>query len=238
MLLNGDCLEEMSKISDQSIDLILADLPYGTTECDWDEIISMVPMWKEFWRVSKPRAAIILFGNFPFSSFLVNSELKNFRYSLVWKKSRVSRFAQANHRPLNEHEDLLVFSKAKCSANSRLKMVYNPQGVIDIAPKTSIYKAHSLRKGRSPKTRTTSKTNYPRSILEFASESRPLHPTSKPVALLEYLIKTYTNTGGIVLDPCMGCGPTGVAALNLGRNFIGIEKDPGYFEIAKKRILK
>ena len=231
----GDCLEIMKEII-QPVDMILADLPYGTTECSWDKIIPFDLLWKNYWRVLVPDGAVVLFGNFPFSARAVLSQIQHFRYSLVWKRSRVTRHAQSKNRPLSEHEDLLVFSKGKCSDNSKIKMKYFPQGTIEINPKMSTYKAHSLRPGRKDKIKIQTRTNFPRSILEFASDARPVHPTQKPVGLLEYLILTYTRPDEVVLDNTMGSGSTGVACKNTGRKFIGIERDEKYFKIAQERL--
>lgn len=235
-LWEGDCLELMKRIPTGSVDMILCDPPYGTTECKWDTVLDLAILWGHYERVIKDSGAIVIFANQPFTAALVSSNLKLFRYPLIWKRSRVTRHAQANYRPLSEHEDIIVFSKGKCSDNSTVKMTYYPQGVVEIEPKVSQYKAHSLRPGRATKTKVQTRTNFPRSILEFASDARPVHPTQKPVGLLEYLIRTYTNEGDTVLDNTMGSGSTGVACRNTGRKFIGIEKDPKYFEIAKKRI--
>lgn len=236
-LMQGDCLQRMAEIPDGSIDMVLCDLPYGTTECAWDSVIPLEKLWAHYTRITKPLGAVVLTCMFPFSAVLMLSAKSIFRYSLVWKKTRVSRFAQANCRPLCEHEDILVFSQGKCSENAKMRMKYNPQGVETLlVAKTSIYTAHSLRPGRKPKTRVTTKHNFPRSILEFSSENANYHPTQKPVALMEYLIRTYTNPGDTVLDNTMGSGTTGVACVNTRRSFIGIERDPTYFAIAEKRI--
>lgn len=237
-LQQGDCLDLMRALPDDCVDLILCDLPYGTTECAWDVVIPFEPLWAQYRRIVKQRAAIVLFGGFPFTGALSLSALDLFRYSLVWKKSRVSRYAQANYRPLNEHEDILIFSRGKCSDNSKIKMKYNPQGLRRIAPVRSVYTAHSLRAGRATKERITTNENFPRSILEFSSDHKPTHPTQKPVALMEYLIRTYTNEGDTVLDNCMGSGTTGVACVNTGRRFIGMEKDPEHFFNASCRIME
>lgn len=237
-LKQGNCLEVMQEIPTGSVDMILCDLPYGTTECKWDTVIPLEPLWEQYKRVIEKNGAIVLFCAFPFTASLMLSNMSLFRYSLVWKRSRVSRFAQSRYRPLNEHEDILVFSFGKCSDNSTIKMKYFPQGVVDIPEKTSVYKAHALRPGRKDKIRSTTKTNFPRSILDFPNDSNTTHPTQKPVALCEYLIKTYTNEGEWVLDNTMGSGTTGVACINTNRNFIGIEQDEKYFSIAKQRIEK
>lgn len=237
-LFHGDCLIEMDKIPDHSIDLILCDLPYGYTEISWDNIIPFEPLWKHYCRTIKENGAIVLFANQPFTTQLIASNLELFRYSLVWNKTKVSRYAQAKNRFLCEHEDIAIFSYGKCSNNSKIKMKFNPQGVVQIEPKKCVGSERALRPGRKPTVYVQSQTGYPKSILKFKSENNNVHPTQKPVALLEYLINSYTDEGDIVLDNCMGSGSTGVACINTNRNFIGIEKDDKYFEIAKNRIEK
>ena len=227
----------MQAIPDSSVDLILCDLPYGTTECSWDVIIPFEKLWASYERIIKPTGSIVLFAGQPFTSHLICSNINLFRYTLVWNKSRVSRFAQAKYRFLNEHEDIVVFSKGKCSENSLIKPTFNPQGLRPIEPKICADHAHALRPNRnSKKSYVQTQTGYPKSILKFPSDAKPVHPTQKPVALLEYLIQSYTNKGDTVLDNCMGSGSTGVAAVNTERNFTGIEIDAQYFVTAKNRI--
>ena len=222
-LYQGDCLQVMKNIEDGSVDLILTDPPYGTTACKWDSVIPFDPMWEQLNRIIKPNGAIVLFGSEPFSSALRMSNIKNYKYDWVWKKRPVN-FLNAKKQPLRETENILVFNSKN----------YYPQGLIP---------CHKINK-RSNSTETNGKhglsnmseyTNYPKQILEFIGE-RGLHPTQKPVALLQYLIKTYTLESETVLDFTMGSGSTGVACKNLNRNFIGIELDPTYFQIAKGRI--
>ena len=222
-LYQGDCLEVMKNMPDRSIDLILTDPPYGTTACKWDSVIPFDLMWEQLNRIIKPNGAIVLFGSEPFSSALRMSNIKNYKYDWVWKKRPVN-FLNAKKQPLRETENILVFNSKN----------YYPQGLIP---------CHKINK-RSNSTETNGKhglsnmseyTNYPKQILEFIGE-RGLHPTQKPVALLQYLIKTYTLESETVLDFTMGSGSTGVACKNLNRNFIGIELDPTYFQIAKGRI--
>ena len=237
-LMKGDCLERMKEIESGSIDLILTDPPYGTTACKWDSIISFGPMWEQLKRIIKPNGAIVMTASQPFTSALILSNVDMFKYCLVWKKSKVSHFAQAPYRFLTEHEDVVVFSLGGTSKNAKNRMKYNPQGLID---------CEIVCKGKSHSDHRPSavtqhdyiqtKTGYPRSIIEFNSELGKLHPTQKPVSLMEYLIKTYTNEGETVLDFTMGSGTTGVACKNLNRKFIGIEMDDKYFEIGKNRIL-
>lgn len=237
-MIQGDYLEVVKSIPDGSVDMVLADLPYGTTTCKWDEVIPFAPLWESLHRVCADNGAIVHFAKNIFTADLVSSNKHFFRYSLVWKKSRVSNFAQAKLRFLDTHEDILVFSKGKCSKNSKICMKFNPQGLVPWGKRvkdTSHRNSHrEARKGMPDYIQDF--TNYPKSILEFPSDPKPVHPTQKPVPLLEYLIKTYTNEGDTVLDPTMGSGSTGVACKNLGRKFIGIEKEQNYFEIARKRI--
>jgi site-specific DNA-methyltransferase (adenine-specific) len=237
-LMLGDCLERMKEIPDGSVDMILCDLPYGTTACKWDVVIPFEPLWEQYWRVLKPSGAAVLFGHEIFTANLILSQQDKYRYSLVWKKSKVGRFPQAKLRFLNEHEDIVVFSKGKCSKNSLIKMNFYPQG---LKPFNKVLKdtgwKNRLRENRNQLPDYVQEyTGYPKSILDFPSVSKTIHPTQKPVPLLEYLVKTYTNEGEIVLDNTMGSGSTGVACVNTNRKFIGIEKDEKYFGIAQGRI--
>ena len=225
ILKHGDCLELMKEVQDGSVDMILADLPYGTTACKWDTVIPFDPLWEQYKRVIKPNGAIVLTASQPFTSALVMSAPKLFRCEWIWNKVKSSSPLLARRHPLKIHENILVFSKEGHR--------YFPQGVVDIEPR-KIKQAQSEvlnHKGEYLQT----KSGYPKSIQTFKRDYG-LHPTQKPVALFEYLIKTYTNEGETVLDNVMGSGTTGVACKNLNRNFIGFEKDPTYFEIAKKRI--
>jgi site-specific DNA-methyltransferase (adenine-specific) len=232
-LLHGDCLELMGDIPDGSIDMILCDLPYGTTACKWDTVIPFEPLWAHYKRVIKKNGAAVLFGSQPFTSALVMSNLKMFKYQFVWNKLRPSNPMLAKIQCLKVHEDILIFANGKT--------VYYPQGLEDTNGKQMGGRKPSkteLGFGKSAKNDYKQKyTNYPKSILEFGNHNnKNVHPTQKPVALLEYLVKTYTNEGELVLDNCMGSGSTGVAAKNLNRRFIGIEKDENYYNIAVKRI--
>lgn len=240
-MIQGDCLTEMATLPSVSVDLILADLPYGATACTWDRSLDLDSFWKMVRRVLKPDGTVVLTSAGRFTADLISSNRSWFKYSLVWEKTRKSQFLHAKYRPLVAHEDILVFSPAGASERARVKMTYNPQGVTDLAePKvmeaasgpSSVYKPITSRAS----TRIQTRTNYPSSILTFASEGKNLHPTQKPVALMEYLIATYSNPGDTVLDPTMGSGTTGVAARNLGRGFIGIEKDQVFYEIAVSRL--
>ncbi len=232
-LFHGDCLDRMSEIESGTVDLILCDLPYGTTQCKWDVIIPFEPLWEQYKRIAKPNAAIVLFGAEPFSSHLRLSNLKLFKYDIIWDKVKGVGFLNAKKQPLRNHEIVSVFYKKQCT--------YNPQ-------KTT---GHNLKKSSRGKHLQTdvygqmkndyvysSSERYPRSIQVFSTDTQnsSLHPTQKPVALCEYLIRTYTNEGETVLDNTMGSGTTGVACVNTGRYFIGIEQEEKYFLVAQERI--
>jgi len=238
-LMQGDCLERMKEIPDGSIDMVLTDPPYGTTACKWDSIIPLEPMWEQLKRIIKPDGAIVMTASQPFTTKLISSNYKMFKYSLVWQKNKIQHFAQAPYRFLTEHEDVCVFSFGGTAKNAKNRMSYNPQGLIDcnklVKGKKATASEHRLRK-TDQKDFIQTKTNYPKSILKFNSVNKTVHPTQKPVALMEYLIKTYTNENETVLDFTMGSGSTGVAAEKLNRRFIGIELDETYFNIAKDRI--
>jgi len=225
-LMQGDCLERMKDIPDESIDMVLCDLPYGTTNCMWDVVIPFEPLWEHYNRIIKGKGAIVLFGSEPFTGQLSSSNPKSLKYSLVWNKKQTGNPFLATKRPLKIHEDILVFNSGRYfPIMTKGKMRKKGGG------KNNLIFGNTRAK--------MSDEYYPTSILEFPNcsvrEGR-LHPTQKPVLLLEYLIKTYTIEGETVLDNCMGSGTTGVACKSLNRNFIGIELDKGYFQIAKKRI--
>lgn len=229
-LYNGDCLEEMKKIPPHSVDMILCDLPYGTTQNKWDTVIPFEPLWEQYRRIVKHGGAIVLFGNQPFTSAVVASNVKQFRYSLVWDKRNAVGFLNANRMPLRRHEDILVFYDKLPT--------YNPQFWFS-TPYTSKCRSHTSNYGKYELTETDASDGrrFPTSVLAFAKPcGKDRHPTQKPVPLLEYLIRTYTNDGETVLDNCMGSGSTGVACINTGRSFIGIEKDEKWFRFAKNRI--
>ncbi len=232
-LIHGDCLEKMKDIPDQSIDMVLTDPPYGTTACKWDSVIPFEPMWKELKRVIKPKGAILLFGNEPFTSVMVCSNLADFKYRWDWDKKIPSGMSYARFRPMQQSEDICVFSNGGGIVNYYPQMILRDMpikggGMVESESASSVgYKA--LKKTYEYKNPTT--------LIQFDKIRKgSIHPTQKPVALLEYLIKTYTLEGETVLDFTMGSGSTGVACINTKRNFIGIEKDDKYFEIAKKRI--
>jgi DNA modification methylase len=232
-LIHGDCLVEMNSIPDKSTDMILCDLPYGTTACRWDVIIPFEPLWAQYNRIIKDRGAIVLFGSEPFSSYLRMSNIKQYKYDWVWNKKLAGNGILAKVQPLKIHELIHVINSG----------VYYPQKTKGIlrSKMTSGIKICELNNGDGIKCVDEYKndTYYPVSIQEYGIGNMRigrLHPTQKPVALLEYLIRTYTLEGETVLDNCMGSGSTGIACMNTNRNFIGIEKDDKYFEIAKKRI--
>lgn len=242
-LKQGDCLELMKDIEDESVDLILCDLPYGTSACSkWDSVIPFEPMWEQYKRIIKPNGAIVLFGAEPFSSALRMSNLDMYKYDWKWEKPHGSNFLNFKYQPAKVHEDIMVFGKSATSYSKKGNMLYNPQ----MDKGTPYHQKAGEEKLLSSNVRTKFKTldkqnegtRYPRSIIKFALDRDKLHPTQKPVALLEYLIKTYTDENALVLDNCIGSGSTGVAALNTNRNFIGFELDEEYFEIAKERIEK
>jgi DNA modification methylase len=228
----GDCLELMRKISDKSVDFILTDPPYGTTACKWDSVIPFAPMWEQINRIIKDRGAVALFGSEPFSSALRMSNIKNYKYDWIWDKIKPSTGLHANVMPLKDYENIIIFNAGKC---------------YPIMKKTKIRvdapRAANNGEAFGGKTLLRQHANngvaFPRAILKDfsnANQKGRLHPTQKPVTLLEYLIKTYTIEGEAVLDFTMGSGSTGVACVNTGRGFIGIEKDEKYFTLAKERI--
>ena len=230
-LINEECLQAMQGIPDKSVDMILCDLPYGTTANQWDHIIPVVPLWTEYERIIKDNGAIVLFTQPPFNFKLAYPRLHLFRYEWIWVKENATGFLNARRMPLKLTENILVFYKKLPT--------YHPQGVIDLEEPILIDKVGNSR-NYSSKHRTYLKKqkNFPKNVLAFARDKDKLHPTQKPVALLEYLIRTYTNEGEIILDNCMGSGSTGVACVNTGRSFIGIELDSEYYEVAKQRINK
>jgi len=231
-LMHGDCLELMKDVPDQSVDMILCDLPYGTTACKWDTVIPFEPLWAQYKRVIKPNGAIVLFGSEPFSSLLRVSNLKQYKYDWIWNKKNSGGGLLAKRQPLKICELISVFS---FKAHN-----YYPQM---IKGKMRNKKSYGSRLGSvtgeiSEGEDRFNDMYFPKNIIEFsnANQSGKQHPTQKPVALMEYLIRTYTNEGETVMDNCMGSGTTGVACVNTGRKFIGMEQDAKYFEIAQKRI--
>ena len=259
----GDCLKEMDKIADGSVNLICTDLPYGTTDrkgienkgsnrlLSWDTVIPLDKLWEQYKRVLKPLGTIVLTADQPFTSQLILSNLEWFKYEWIWKKKKTTGFLLANYRPMKSTEDIVVFSPGGAAAASKngKNMTYNPQGLIE----KNVKKTNSAKRlgnflhnpehmGKNNKllheTEYEQKyTNYPSEIIEFGLDKDSVHPTQKPVALMEYLIRTYSNEGETVLDNCMGSGTTGVACMNTNRNFIGIEMDENYYRIAEERIM-
>ena len=231
----GDCLELMKEIPDKSIDMILCDLPYGTTACKWDSVIPFEPLWEQYKRIIKDNGAIVLFGSEPFSTELRHSNMKMFKYDWIWEKTKASGFLNAKKSPLRAHEVISVFYKNQPTYNPQYSFGHKPYKKINVSDgATSVY-------GKIDKTGIVEESKdgrrYPRSVIKFSNpNNKTIHPTQKPVALLEYLIKTYTNEGETVLDNCMGSGSTGIACINTNRNFIGYELDEHYFQIAKERL--
>lgn len=260
-LRQGDCLELMKDIPNKSIDMILCDLPYGTTACKWDIVIPFDKLWEQYNRIIKDNGAIVLFGSQPFTSSLIMSNIKNFKYEWIWEKQKASNFMGAKYQPLKYHENICVFSKETHKYYPQKYKVLEFEEIKQLNDKElkQVFETRDYdRFGKVDRRKTINnpKTNkehigneiirirnvddgyrYPKSVLKINKEiNTNLHPTQKPVALLEYLIKTYTNENDVVLDNCMGSGSTGVACVNTNRNFIGIELDKKYFNIAKERI--
>ena len=241
-LINNDCLKVLPTLPGKSVDLILTDPPYGTTPCKWDSVIPLDKMWIELKRIIKKEGSIVLFGTEPFSSNLRLSNGDWFKYDWIWEKPSGANFLVANYQPLKVHEIISVFGNAPTSYSKNKPMLYNPQETIGKAYKQTSGKQKTEKENSTVRSKieqvvTTNKgTRKPRTIIQFSNDKEKLHPTQKPVALLEYLIKTYTNENDTVLDFTMGSGSTGVAAKNLNRQFIGIELDKNYFDIAEKRI--
>jgi len=239
MLHLGDCLDVMQGIPDGSVDMVMTDPPYGTTACKWDSVIPFEPMWAQLKRIVKPNGAIVLMASQPFTSALIMSNVGMFRYQWIWEKNKATGHLNAKKRPLVSHEDVVVFSKAPTN--------YFPQGLVE-KETPSISKGDRGRKGvgssgdcygAATKDAVQTHGNYPRSVIQFPVDMKAeFHPTQKPVALMEYLIRTYTNPGETVLDFTMGSGTTGVASANTERRFIGIEMDADYFAIAQARVQK
>jgi site-specific DNA-methyltransferase (adenine-specific) len=235
-LFHGDCLEIMKNIPDKSIDMILCDLPYGVTKCKWDEVIPFKDLWKQYNRIIKDNGAIVLFGTEPFSSYLRISNINQYRYDIIWEKERVTNFFFVKKQIAKCHEVISVFYKKQPTYNPQMQYI---EGKKAWKRKGGTLMKNSLYEGQDmvEKDREGSELRYPRSVQKFSMHNnRLLHPTQKPVDLLEFLINTYTNKNDVVLDNAMGSGSTGIACINTKRNFIGIELDKNYFDIAEKRI--
>ena len=227
---NGDCLEYMSTMPVGSVDAIITDLPYGTTHNKWDVVIPFEPMWELISRVLKPRGVFVTTASQPFTSMLIVSNLAWFRYCLVWEKSIASGFLDVSRKPLKSHEDIAIFSHERST--------YNPQMERGKAYKKKDFPNRSSHYGNiNPREYVNTGTRHPRTVIKISNGNQnSVHPTQKPIALYEYLVETYTNPGETVMDFTAGSGTTGCAAIRLGRKFIGVEKDAGYFEIMKKRL--
>ena len=236
----GDCLERMKEIPDNSVDMVLTDPPYGTTRCKWDTVIDFELMWRELKRITKGNGAICLFGSEPFSSALRLSNVKNYKYDWVWDKVTARGHLVAKKRPMQQTENISVF-QAKEAHNYYPQMIDRPKDKIQVKKTRECSRTEIMGGKKSVLKEKVYDQWYPKNIIQVSisnakSSNKSVHPTQKPVELLEYLIKTYTNEGETVLDFTMGSGSTGVAAKNLNRNFIGIESDKEYFKIAKQRI--
>lgn len=229
-LIKGDCLKELPKIPSDSVDMVLCDPPYGTTACKWDSVIPLEPMWKQLKRVIKFNGAIVMTAQQPFTTTLIASNMEMFKYCWVWDKGQGTGHLNAKKQPLKNCEDIPVFYTSQCTYSPQMRIGFKPYACKQGKTKSQNY-------GKQTGAYTVSDgTRYPLHRIEFIRDKGKIHPTQKPVALMEYLIKTYTNEGDLVLDFTMGSGTTGVACKNTKRNFIGIELDPEYFEVAKKRI--
>jgi DNA modification methylase len=228
-LMLGDCLERMAEIATGSVDLVLTDPPYGTTACKWDAVIPFEPMWTHLKMVLKPNGAAVLFSAQPFTSALVMSNIKEFKYEWTWRKEAGTGFLNAKKQPLRDVEYGAVFYRDQPTYNPQMRTGFKPYKTTK-GGETENYNKSGIVTTESDGSR------YPLSTIEFPRDKNKVHPTQKPVALMEYLIRTYTNEGDTVLDFTMGSGTTGVACVNTGRNFIGIERDPDYFKIAQDRI--
>lgn len=241
----GDCLDVMNTLEDKSINLILTDLPYGTTSAEWDSVIPFDKLWGGYNRIIKDNGVICLFATEPFATELRHTNIRNYKYDWIWKKNTSTGFTHAKNMPLRDYENILVFSKAPVGHKNLLgdrRMPYNPQGLQECNKLCNNKLAGRLFSIRGYHTEskygtyTQYNTNYPKMVIEYDNNDKQYHPTQKPVDLLEYLIRTYTDEGNIVLDSCMGSGSTGVACLKSGRDFIGIEKEQKFYDIANERM--
>lgn len=234
---NGDCLEILKSIPSSTVDLVLTDMPYGTTQCKWDSVIDLESMWKQIERVAKDYAAIVFTASQPFTSILTCSNLKMFKYSLCWEKTTATGHLNAKKMPMRAHEDILVFYKRPPTYNPQMTHGHKRKTALRVDRGRKLSDCYGPQNGE---TSYDSTSRYPRSVIKTSTDKQKsnLHPTQKPVALMDWLINTYSNEGDAVLDFCMGSGTTGVSAVNNGRKFIGIELDNGYFETAQNRIMK
>lgn len=239
----GDCLQLMKDIEDQSIDCILCDLPYGLTGCKWDSSIKFSDLWKHYTRIIKKNRAIVLFGAEPFSSKLRLSNLSWYKYDWVWIKTRATDFFNCKLKPMKKFENIMIFSNGSTANGSKNNILYNPQGltihnkkVCGIRDCKADKEGHRVSRKSHKKEYIQEFTNYPNNVLEFASKGKTIHNTQKPVELIEYLVKTYTNENDVVLDNCIGSGTTALACINTSRQWIGMEILEKYYNIAKERI--
>ena len=240
-LILGDCMEVMPTLPARSVDAVIFDPPYSLTDLEWDKPIPLAPMWAQFRRLLKPTGAVILTASQPFTAEVVMSNPEWFKYAMVWEKTRSTGFLHAKHMPLKKHEDICVFSPGVVTGRHRSKrqMTYNPQDLIAFERPQNRVNGHGSFIGRTIGNSTAqTHTNYPTSVLRFPSEKARIHPTQKPLDLMRYLVRTYTDAGDTVLDCCFGSGTTGVAAVMERRQFVGIERDEGYFQMATNRLLK
>ena len=233
-LLLGDCLELLEDVEDKSVDMVLCDLPYGTTRCKWDTPIDLVALWKAYDRVCKPSAAICLFAQTPFDKVLGCSNLPDLRYEWIWEKGEATGHLNSNKMPLKAHENVLIFYKQLPTYNPQKTSGHERKQSKKTTDSTELYG----KQGVGLQMEYNSTDRFPRSVQKFSKDKQSinLHPTQKPLALCEYLIKTYTNEGETILDNCFGSGTTGLAAINTGRNFIGMEKDETFYNLAKARL--
>ncbi len=241
-IVNADCLEAMKLIPDKSIDAIICDLPYQMTALAWDKLIPFEPLWEQYKRIIKPNGAIVLFGSQPFTSALVMSNPKWFKYEWIWEKTIVGNIFNCKNSPLKNIENISVFSSASIANGSNVMMKYYPQGLIQIDKQRNNTTDGKLknntigfRPSRTGNYKQT-QTNYPKQVLKFANDHQGIHPTQKPIKLIEFLIKTYTLEGELILDNTAGSGTLAIAAINTNRQYICIEKDPHYFEVMRDRI--
>ena len=235
MIVRGDCIEKMADIEAGAVDMVLTDLPYGTTACAWDVVIPFDPMWSEVRRLLKPNGAAVFTASQPFTSALVMSNPREFRYSLVWEKTTATGHLNASKMPMRAHEDILVFYRKQPTYNPQMTHGHVRKVARNVNRATKLSDCYGDQAGI---TSYDSTSRYPRSVIVTSTDKQvsALHPTQKPVALMEYLIRTYTDEGQTVLDFTMGSGTTGIACANAGRKFIGIERDEAYFRMAEARI--
>lgn len=236
----GDCLELMKSIPDGSVDMILCDLPYGTTASEWDKNIAFGPLWEQYERIISDSGAIVLFASGMFAYKLIQSNERLYKYKWIWVKSRKGNFVNAKNRPMTSFEEILVFSKGNTANGSKVKMNYFPQG-LEVCGKMmrngdSKFGTMAGKRASHKKETIREFSGYPCDVLMFPSEPKPLHPTQKPLDLCEYLVKTYTHEGDLVLDNCIGSGTTAIACVNTGRDFIGMDLSEEYCNFARKRI--